>query len=204
MTYRTHLCSELNLADEGQAVILSGWIHRKRNHGGLLFIDHGAYKPFRDSTAGHFAARLDDKSCLTSVRKSNYNNKSGLALVKVEYDGLDRVVAHGAKPSVGGQSQRIIFDTYPDADCILHAHVPLKENHRDAIPVAPQWQAECGSHQCGENTSTNLVEFGNLRAVMLAGHGPNIVFSRNTDPKEVIDFIEANFDLEEKTGGVFV
>jgi hypothetical protein len=44
-------------------------------------------------------------------------------------------------------------------------------------------------------------QFGNLKAVMLNNHGPNIVFNKNTDPQEVIDFIERNFDLSQKTGG---
>jgi aspartyl-tRNA synthetase len=37
--YRTHTCGALRLADAGQSVRLSGWIHRKRDHGGLMFID---------------------------------------------------------------------------------------------------------------------------------------------------------------------
>jgi len=37
--YRTHHCAELAAAHVGQAVRLSGWIHRKRDHGGVLFID---------------------------------------------------------------------------------------------------------------------------------------------------------------------
>ena len=37
--YRTHTCGALRLADQGAAVRLSGWIHRKRDHGGLLFVD---------------------------------------------------------------------------------------------------------------------------------------------------------------------
>ena len=37
--YRTHTCGALRLADKGENVRLSGWIHRKRDHGGLLFID---------------------------------------------------------------------------------------------------------------------------------------------------------------------
>lgn len=32
-------------------------------------------------------------------------------------------------------------------------------------------------------------------------YGPNIVFNKNIDPQEVIDFIESNFDLSSKTGG---
>ena len=37
--YRTHNCAQLRAADVGQSVRLSGWIHRKRDHGGLLFVD---------------------------------------------------------------------------------------------------------------------------------------------------------------------
>ena len=37
--YRTHTCAQLNAADVGQTVRLSGWIHSIRDHGGLLFID---------------------------------------------------------------------------------------------------------------------------------------------------------------------
>ncbi|HZB70290.1 MAG TPA: aspartate--tRNA ligase, partial [Sphingomicrobium sp.] len=37
--YRTHSCAELRSADVGSTVRLSGWIHRKRDHGGVLFVD---------------------------------------------------------------------------------------------------------------------------------------------------------------------
>ena len=37
--YRTHNCSELNENDISSEVSLSGWLHRKRDHGNLLFID---------------------------------------------------------------------------------------------------------------------------------------------------------------------
>ena len=37
--YRTHTCSELTEKDAGKSVSLSGWLHRKRDHGNLLFID---------------------------------------------------------------------------------------------------------------------------------------------------------------------
>ena len=37
--YRTHNCAELNLDHVDQQVTLSGWIHRVRDHGGVLFID---------------------------------------------------------------------------------------------------------------------------------------------------------------------
>ena len=37
--FRTHNCSEINETDVGKNVRLSGWIHRKRDHGNLLFLD---------------------------------------------------------------------------------------------------------------------------------------------------------------------
>ena len=37
--YRSHNCSELTEGNVGKSVILSGWLHRKRDHGNLLFID---------------------------------------------------------------------------------------------------------------------------------------------------------------------
>ena len=163
-------------------------------------ISEGAYKPFNGSTVGHFACKIGDKEFLTSIRKTNFNDLAKNGLVRVVTDTEDTVIAYGAKPSVGGQSQRIIFSEHNDYDCICHFHCPLKPNSE--VPVVSQREYECGSHQCGQNTSNGLKRFGNLSAVMLDNHGPNIVFHHSIDPQEVIDFIDANFDLHDKTGGL--
>ncbi|MBL8566223.1 MAG: aspartate--tRNA ligase [Hyphomicrobiaceae bacterium] len=38
-SYRTHTCGQLRAGDTGKTARLSGWIHRKRDHGHLLFVD---------------------------------------------------------------------------------------------------------------------------------------------------------------------
>ena len=187
-------------------------------------VDHliarGAYKPFQGKTVGHFATRGPrDGVISTSRRKSNFNNLADDGLLRIDTVGGDQVIAYGAKPSVGGQSQRIIFDQHPDVDCIVHAHVPFlpteSEDEQEAqmlavrdsnVPVREQRPYECGSHECGQNTSDGLSQViggkrDGIKAVMLDEHGPNICFSRNTDPEMVIEFIERHWDLEAKTGG---
>ena len=37
--YRTHNCAALTKQNVGETVRLSGWVHRKRDHGGVIFID---------------------------------------------------------------------------------------------------------------------------------------------------------------------
>ena len=58
--YRSHTCAALRAADVGQSVRLSGWVHRKRDHGNLLFIDlrdhYGITQIVVDSDSAAFAA----------------------------------------------------------------------------------------------------------------------------------------------------
>ena len=166
-------------------------------------ITKGVYQPFRGKTAGHFAVRgSKPNEFLTSIRKTDFNQLAQNGLVRVEAQGDDKVVAFGAKPSVGGQSQRMIFNRYKGLDSIVHFHGELKSKPKDKIPVRSQWQYECGSHQCGENTADGLKEVRpGIHAVMLENHGPNIVFNRKAKAEDIISFIEDNFALGQKTGG---
>lgn len=162
-------------------------------------IEQGAYKPVRGSTAGHFAVKVDDSTFLTSRRKTNFNHLDKVGLVKVVTEGEDNVIAYGSRPSVGGQSQRIVFAEHPEYDCIVHFHCPPKDGI--VIPTRSQREYECGSHECGKNTSAGLQKKGDLSVVYLDNHGPNIVFNSATDPQKVIQFINEHFDLTKKTGG---
>jgi len=162
-------------------------------------IQAGAYKPFQGSTVGHFAVKVDDNRFLTSMRKTNFNQLEELALVHA--NGDNEVWSQGGKPSVGGQSQRIVFREHPGMDCIVHFHCPPKPGAK--LSIRDQAPYECGSHECGKNTSNGLREEAEgIKCVYLDNHGPNIVFNRNIDPERVIKFIEENFDLTKSTDGV--
>ncbi|QYK41230.1 MAG: aspartate--tRNA ligase [Paracoccaceae bacterium] len=58
--YRSHTCAALNTSHVGQEVRLSGWVHRVRDHGGVLFIDlrdhYGITQVLADSDSPAFAA----------------------------------------------------------------------------------------------------------------------------------------------------
>lgn len=180
------------------------WSHTEIPRSLRATVDHcivrGAYKPFNGVTVGHFASRGTNGTILTSRRKTDFNRLPDIGLVRIEPHDHDLVIAHGSKPSVGGQSQRIIFNQHPDVDCIVHMHCPLLTD--SLIPVRSQRPFECGSHECGQNTSDGLTSFGQIKAVMLDQHGPNIVFPRDIDPRDVIEFIESNIDLAGRTDGV--
>ena len=61
--YRTHDCGALRRADVGRTVRLSGWVHRKRDHGSLLFVDlrdrYGLTQCVIDSSRAETFAVLD-------------------------------------------------------------------------------------------------------------------------------------------------
>lgn len=170
-------------------------------------IDRGAYKPFEGKTVGHFAMKVDEENIYTSIRKSNFNELKTTGLVHVTSKGDHEVIARGFKPSVGGQSQRIIFKEHPDLDCIVHFHCPPKKEVEATLSIKEQWPNECGSHECGKSTSSGLKEVtlengDRIKVVYLNDHGPNIVFNRNADANEIVKYIDHHFDLNQKTGGL--
>ena len=74
--YRTHSCGALRLADAGATARLSGWVHRKRDHGQLLFIDlrdhYGVTQCVIDSASPLFAA-----ADALQARKRRHRHRQG-------------------------------------------------------------------------------------------------------------------------------
>ena len=98
--YRTHRCGDLRATDIGTTVRLSGWVHRKRDHGQLLFIDlrdHAGLVQlvFQPGTAAFAAAepvRLESVVIITGTvvarTGETVNPKLGTGEVEVRVDEL--------------------------------------------------------------------------------------------------------------------
>src|SRR5688572_21576732 len=90
--YRTHHCGELREAHVGERVKLSGWVHRKRDHGNLLFVDlrdhYGLTQIVADVADAAFAA-------LEAVRVESVITVEG-AVVRRDADVVNPSLATGA------------------------------------------------------------------------------------------------------------
>ncbi|MEM8915281.1 MAG: aspartate--tRNA ligase [Pseudomonadota bacterium] len=99
--YRSHTCGALRQADVGQTVRLSGWVHRKRDHGNLLFIDlrdaYGITQCVIDTSSPHFptaeTVRLESVIIVTGpvVARSEETVNPSLptGMVEVVVEGLE-------------------------------------------------------------------------------------------------------------------
>mgnify|MGYP000974511605 CR=1 FL=1 len=56
--YRSHTCGALRAHDVGSTIRLSGWVHRKRDHGGVLFVDGGAAQNAAAGAAASLASKV--------------------------------------------------------------------------------------------------------------------------------------------------
>jgi len=92
--YRTHSCNDLRIENAGTQARLSGWVHRKRDHGNLLFVDlrdhYGITQCVVDVTSPVFqaveSARIESVICVTGdvVRRSDDTVNPGLPTGEVE------------------------------------------------------------------------------------------------------------------------
>ena len=134
--YRTHSCSELTDNDVGITVSLSGWLHRKRDHGNLLFID------LRD----HFGITqcvVENKNeffpILEKLRPESVINISGKVIKREK--GTENLELKTGKIEVKIQSVRILSESkdlpmpvfgeqdYPEDIRLKYRFLDLRREH---------------------------------------------------------------------------
>ena len=106
--YRTHTCGELKLSDAGKTVRLSGWVHRTRDHGQLLFVDmrdnYGITQVVVDSGSAVFAAvnalKLESVITVTGpvVARVAETVNAGLATGEIEIQVAEFILQTEAEP----------------------------------------------------------------------------------------------------------
>src|SRR3990170_1774062 len=107
---KTHTCGELRAENAGQTVTLAGWVHRRRDHGGLIFIDlrdrfgltqvaadpknaeaHAAMSELR----GEYVVQITGKVRQRPAGNENPNMPTGA----VEVEALEVKLLNAAKPT---------------------------------------------------------------------------------------------------------
>ncbi|WP_040485979.1 aspartate--tRNA ligase [Lutibaculum baratangense] len=131
--YRTHTCGELREARVGETVRLSGWVHRVRDHGGLLFIDlrdhYGITQCVADPDSPAFAdvekvraewvVRIDGR--VRSRPAETYNENLSTGAIEVFIDGLEVLSAAAELPMpVFGDAQ------YPEETRLRYRFLDLR------------------------------------------------------------------------------
>ncbi|MFH1175382.1 MAG: aspartate--tRNA ligase [bacterium] len=98
--YRTHTCGQLNKENVGENVVLSGWMHSRRDHGGLIFIDlrdkygiiQATFNPERskkswgvaDKIRSEFVVKISGKVILRPKEMINPKLKTGEIEIEAE------------------------------------------------------------------------------------------------------------------------
>ena len=83
---RTHYCGSLTGADEGREVVLMGWVHRRRDHGGVIFVDlrdregivQIVFQPEAGETAVHGEAHRIRSEYVLAVKGSVRRRPQGM------------------------------------------------------------------------------------------------------------------------------
>ena len=144
--YRTHNCGQLRAEQVGQSVRVSGWVHRKRDHGGLLFVDlrdhYGLTQIVADSSDAAFAIldglRAESVVTITGdvVARSPETVNANLPTGAIEVRARDVVVQSAAielpMPVAGEQDYpediRLKYRFLDLRRERLHANIMLRSN----------------------------------------------------------------------------
>ena len=138
--YRTHTCGELREAHVGEAARLSGWVHRKRDHGHLLFIDlrddYGLTQCVVEPDAAAFAAvdSVSPESVVTvtgevvarTADTVNPNIATGTVELRISEFAVQSAAAELPLPVFGEQE-------YPEDARLRHRFIDLRRErpHRN-------------------------------------------------------------------------
>ena len=141
-SYRTHTCGELRREHVGTTARLSGWVHRKRDHGSLLFIDlrdhYGITQCVLDGSSPHFKAaeglRLESVITVTGtvVPRAPEAVNPKLATGEIELAVADLAVQSWAEPL----PLQVNSDTeFPEETRLRHRFLDLRREtlHRNVV-----------------------------------------------------------------------
>jgi len=144
--YRTHNCGQLRAEDVGQNVRVSGWVHRKRDHGGLLFVDlrdhYGLTQIVADSSDAAFATldglRAESVVTITgdvvarSAETTNANLPTGAIEVRARDVSVQSAAIELPMPVAGEQEYpediRLKYRFLDLRRERLHANIMLRSN----------------------------------------------------------------------------
>lgn len=110
--YRTHSCAELNEKSVGETVTLSGWIHKMRDHGGLIFVD---LRDYYGMTQVVFDASVSDE------------------LKKIEENRVESVIS--IKGEVVARTSETINEDFPTGKIEVSAKSFEVLSNADVLPI---------------------------------------------------------------------
>ena len=116
--YRTHTCADLTAAQQGETVRLSGWVHRVRDHGGVLFVDlrdhYGITQVIADSDSPAFAA-MEKLRAETVIRVDGRVKLRDAALVNTKLP-TGEIEVYATEIEVLGPTEELPLPVFGDQD----------------------------------------------------------------------------------------
>src|SRR6476469_7042795 len=134
--YRTHTCAELRKNNVGETIRLSGWVHRKRDHGQLLFVDlrdhHGITQVVTDTDSAAFktldrirvesVVTIDGEVVARSAETVNPNLPTGEIEVRAAEVTVQSAAAELPMPVFGEQD-------YPEEIRLKYRYLDLRREN---------------------------------------------------------------------------
>jgi aspartyl-tRNA synthetase len=134
---RTHFCGELRAKDAGTEVSLCGWVHTRRDHGGVTFVDlrdttglvQIVFNPAHDKAAHEIAEKLRSEYCI-NVRGSVQLRPEGTVNVRLP-SGEVEVMADGVEVFSTSETLPFQIDEIHEVDEQLRLHYRYLDLRRE-------------------------------------------------------------------------